>query len=288
MLFSRCFYSSHSSASSSVVRRSSLPLYATASLILLGLTTAFSAQADSLDNARSTEVQTNKVAKSSQVSINKNSDESFQLQVEVEQLEAQIDNLSIYQTHLKKLVASQEQEKVATQSQIEEIAQTRQGVVPLMYHMLDGYKKLIHEGTPVRMASREKRLDDLQQLMGRADISEAEKYRRILEAYQVEIDYGTKLGSYEGEITLADNDNRQVDLLYLGRVSLLARSKDAQHTWVWSQSSNQWQAVDSSQQVEINKAYALAKKQQAPTLLNLPLSITQVKSLSKNKTQEAK
>lgn len=288
MLFSRCFYSSHSSASSSVVRRSSLPLYATASLILLGLTTAFSAQADSLDSARSTEVQTNKVAKSSQVSINKNSDESFELQAEVEQLEAQIDNLSIYQTHLKKLVASQEQEKVATQSQIEEIAQTRQGVVPLMYYMLDGYKKLIHEGTPVRMASREKRLDDLQQLMGRADISEAEKYRRILEAYQVEIDYGTKLGSYEGEITLADNDNRQVDLLYLGRVSLLARSKDAQHTWVWSQSSNQWQAVDGNQQVEINKAYALANKQQAPTLLNLPLSITQVKALSENKTQEAK
>lgn len=287
MRFSRCFYSSHSSLSSAV-RQSRLPLYATASLLLLGLTTAFSAQADSLDNARSTEVQTNKVAKSSQVSINKNSDESFELQAEVEQLEAQIDNLSIYQTHLKKLVASQEQEKVATQSQIEEIAQTRQGVVPLMYYMLDGYKKLIHEGTPVRMASREKRLDDLQQLMGRADISEAEKYRRILEAYQVEIDYGTKLGSYEGEITLADNDNRQVDLLYLGRVSLLARSKDAQHTWVWSQSSNQWQAVDGSQQVEINKAYALANKQQAPTLLNLPLSITQVKSLSENKTQEAK
>lgn len=287
MRFSRCFYSSHSSLSSAV-RQSRLPLYATASLLLLGLTTAFSAQADSLDNARSTEVQTNKVAKSSQVSINKNSDESFELQAEVEQLEAQIDNLSIYQTHLKKLVASQEQEKVATQSQIEEIAQTRQGVVPLMYYMLDGYKKLIHEGTPVRMASREKRLDDLQQLMGRADISEAEKYRRILEAYQVEIDYGTKLGSYAGEITLADNDNRQVDLLYLGRVSLLARSKDAQHTWVWSQSSNQWQAVDGSQQVEINKAYALANKQQAPTLLNLPLSITQVKSLSENKTQEAK
>lgn len=287
MRFSRCFYSSHSSLSSAV-RQSRLPLYATASLLLLGLTTAFSAQADSLDNARSTEVQTNKVAKSSQVSINKNSDESFELQAEVEQLEAQIDNLSIYQTHLKKLVDSQEQEKVATQSQIEEIAQTRQGVVPLMYYMLDGYKKLIHEGTPVRMASREKRLDDLQQLMGRADISEAEKYRRILEAYQVEIDYGTKLGSYAGEITLADNDNRQVDLLYLGRVSLLARSKDAQHTWVWSQSSNQWQAVDGSQQVEINKAYALANKQQAPTLLNLPLSITQVKSLSENKTQEAK
>ncbi|MBD1574293.1 DUF3450 domain-containing protein [Vibrio sp. S17_S38] len=287
MRFSRCFCSSHSSLSSAV-RQSRLPLYATASLILLGLTTAFSAQADSLDNARSTEVQTNKVAKSSQVSINKNSDESFELQAEVEQLEAQIDNLSIYQRHLKKLVDSQEQEKVATQSQIEEIAQTRQGVVPLMYYMLDGYKKLIHEGTPVRMASREKRLDDLQQLMGRADISEAEKYRRILEAYQVEIDYGTKLGSYAGEITLADNDNRQVDLLYLGRVSLLARSKDAQHTWVWSQSSNQWQAVDGSQQVEINKAYALANKQQAPTLLNLPLSITQVKAVSENKTQEAK
>ncbi|MBD1574987.1 DUF3450 domain-containing protein [Vibrio sp. S11_S32] len=257
----------------------------TSSLALAALATSLTVQADSLDAARSTQAHTNQVAKTAQIKIDKNSDQSFQLQAQVEQLQAQVDNLTIYQQHLTKLVASQEQEKIATQAQIEEIAKTRQGVVPLMYYMLDGYKSLIHQGTPVRMASREQRLADLELLMGRADISEAEKYRRILEAYQIEIDYGTKLGSYEGEITLANNDTRQVDLLYLGRVSLLARSKDTEHIWLWVQASKQWQAVDSSQRVEINKAYALASKQQAPSLLNLPLSLSKLESQTKAQDQ---
>lgn len=253
---------------------------------------SFSAQADSLDNARNIEHQTNQVAQNAQQKIDANSDQSFQLQAEVERLQDQIDNLSLYQAHLKKLVASQEAEKTSIDEQLTNITETRQGVVPLMYHMIDGLQASLEQGVPVRMASREKRLDELKTLMGRADISEAEKYRRILEAYQIEIDYGSKLGVYEGQIKLSqDNqrqdDIRQVDLLYVGKVVLLARSKDAQHAWLWSQSQKQWQDVSADQKSDINQAYALANKQQAPSLLHLPLSVTQA-SEPNSSTQETK
>nr|WP_174208807.1 DUF3450 domain-containing protein [Vibrio rumoiensis] len=248
---------------------------------------SFSAQADSLDNARNIERQTNQVAQNAQQKIDANSDQSFQLQAEVERLQDQIDNLSLYQAHLKKLVASQEAEKVSIDEQLTNITETRQGVVPLMYHMIDGLQASLEQGVPVRMASREKRLDELKTLMGRADISEAEKYRRILEAYQIEIDYGSKLGVYEGQIKLSQDDIRQVDLLYVGKVVLLARSKDAQHAWLWSQSQKQWQDVSADQKSDINQAYALANKQQAPSLLHLPLSVTQV-SEPNSSTQETK
>ncbi|HBV75473.1 MULTISPECIES: DUF3450 domain-containing protein [Vibrio] len=241
---------------------------------------SFSVSADSLSNARNIERQTNQNATNAQKKIDANSDQSFQLQAEVEQLQAQVDNLSLYQDHLNKLVASQEAEKTNIDSQLIDIAETRQGVVPLMYHMIDGLQSLVEQGVPVRLQSREKRLDDLKTLMGRADISDAEKYRRILEAYQIELDYGSKLGTYEGEIELADSDTRQVDLLYVGRITLLARSKDAQHAWLWSQAEKQWQEVNSDQKAEINKAYAMAAKQQAPSLLTLPLSVTKVSDSS--------
>lgn len=275
-----------------------LPRYAQASAKLKGITLAllaissFSAQADSLDNARSIERQTNQVAKNAQQKIDSNSDQSFQLQAEVERLQDQVDNLSLYQTHLKKLVASQEAEKVSIDEQLTNIEETRQGVVPLMYHMIDGLQFSLEQGAPVRFASREKRLDELKTLMGRSDISDAEKYRRILEAYQIEMDYGSKLGVYEGQIKLnqdndGQDDTRQVDLLYVGKVVLLARSKDAQHAWLWSQAKQQWQEVPADQKPDINQAYALANKQQAPTLLNLPLSVTQA-STSNSSTQETK
>ncbi|MGO2406049.1 MAG: DUF3450 domain-containing protein [Vibrio litoralis] len=270
-----------------------LPRYAQASAKLKGITLAllaissFSAQADSLDNARSIERQTNQVAKNAQQKIDANSDQSFQLQAEVERLQDQVDNLSLYQTHLKKLVASQEAEKVSIDEQLTNIEETRQGVVPLMYHMIDGLESSLEQGAPVRFASREKRLDELKTLMGRSDISDAEKYRRILEAYQIEMDYGSKLGIYEDQINLTQDDVRQVDLLYVGKVVLLARSKDAQHAWLWSQAKQQWQEVPADQKPDINQAYALANKQQAPSLLHLPLSVTQA-SASNSSTQETK
>ncbi|WP_051241334.1 DUF3450 domain-containing protein [Vibrio litoralis] len=275
-----------------------LPRYAQASGKLKGITLAllaissFSAQADSLDNARSIERQTNQVAKNAQQKIDANSDQSFQLQAEVERLQDQVDNLSLYQTHLKKLVESQEAEKVSIDEQLTNIEETRQGVVPLMYHMIDGLQFSLEQGAPVRFASREKRLDELKTLMGRSDISDAEKYRRILEAYQIEMDYGSKLGLYEGQIKLnqdndGQDDTRQVDLLYVGKVVLLARSKDAQHAWLWSQAKQQWQEVPAEQKPGINQAYALANKQQAPSLLHLPLSVTQA-SASNSSTQETK
>ena len=253
---------------------------------------SFSVSADSLSNARNIERQTNQNATNAQKKIDANSDQSFQLQAEVEQLQAQVDNLSLYQNHLNKLVASQEAEKTNIDSQLIDIAETRQGVVPLMYHMIDGLQSLVEQGVPVRLQSREKRLDDLKTLMGRADISDAEKYRRILEAYQIELDYGSKLGTYEGEIKLnqdndGQDDTRQVDLLYVGKVVLLARSKDAQHAWLWSQAKQQWQEVPADQKPDINQAYALANKQQAPSLLHLPLSVTQA-SASNSSTQETK
>lgn len=140
---------------------------------------------------------------------------------------------------------------------------------------------------PVRIDSRQKRLQELKTLMGRADISEAEKYRRILEAYQIEMDYGSKLGVYEGQIQLTENDNRQVDIMYVGKVVLLARSKDASHAWVWQQQEKQWEEASAEQQVEINKAYALANKQQAPSLLTLPLSITQISQATDSNTNSS-
>lgn len=270
-----------------------LPRYAQSSTKLKGITLAllvissFSAQADSLDNARSIERQTNQVAKNAQQKIDSNSDQSFQLQAEVERLQDQVDNLSLYQTHLKKLVESQEAEKVSIDDQLTNVEETRQGVVPLMYHMIDGLQSSLEQGVPVRLVSREKRLDELKTLMGRSDISDAEKYRRILEAYQIEMDYGSKLGIYEGQIKLNQDDTRQVDLLYVGKVVLLARSKDSQHAWLWSQTKQQWREVPADQKSDINQAYALANKQQAPSLLRLPLSVTQAPA-SNSSIQEAK
>ncbi|BCL71020.1 DUF3450 domain-containing protein [Vibrio nigripulchritudo] len=229
--------------------------------------------ADDLDKARAIEKKTNKTMQKAQANVDANVEASFTLQSEIEQLETQIENLTLYRNHLRKLVTSQNTELDSLEQQLKDIEDTRQGIVPLMYRMIDGLESVLTSDVPLRHEARQKRLDDIKLLMGRADVAEAEKYRRILEAYQIEIDYGTKLGAYPAEIELNDGV-RQVEQLYFGRVSLVSRSLDNQKYWVWRQQNKTWEELPKEKGIEINKAFAMAAKQQAPSVVTLPLSIT--------------
>ncbi|NAW69935.1 DUF3450 family protein [Vibrio sp. V27_P1S3P104] len=244
------------------------------SLILLSAVSVLPSYASTLDDAKAIQNRTNNHSAVSQKKIDKSSAETLALQAEIERLNEEVNNLTIYRDHLSALVVSQEVEMSNLEEQMTEIHQTRQGIVPLMYRMIDGLEKIITEDKPIRLAARQERLARLQLLMSRADVSDAEKYRRILEAYQIEMDYGSKLGVYQGTIDLSDQDRIEADILYLGRVSLVARNLNGTRYWSWDQHSKHWQPLPSGIKGDIDTAYQLAYQQIAPTLLNLPVSLT--------------
>ncbi|MFA0423961.1 DUF3450 domain-containing protein, partial [Vibrio sp. 10N.222.54.A1] len=175
--------------------------------------------------------------------------------------------------HLAALVESQNQEAQSIEEQIEEIKYTRQGVVPLMYQMIDGLEQLVEKDVPIKKEQRLERVEKLQAMMTRADVSDAEKYRRILEAYQIEMDYGIKLGVYQGRVALASDKTIEADVLHLGRISLVARNLNGSQYWAWNQTEAQWQELDSSMKSELDKAYDIAGQQAAPSLITLPVSL---------------
>lgn len=234
-----------------------------------------STQANSLDQAKAVEHKTIAAAAASQKKIDHSATSSLALQSEIDLLKEEIKNTTIYRDHLAALIANQEQEMGSLEQQIADINQTRQGIVPLMYHMLEGLENLIEQDKPLRLTARQERLAKLQALMPRADVSEAEKYRRILEAYQIEMDYGIKLGSYQDRITLVDGDEVEADLVYLGRAALIARNLNATQYWSWDQQQQSWVALGSEYKSNLDTAYRLAAQQIAPTLLTLPVSLTQ-------------
>ncbi len=161
------------------------------------------------------------------------------------------------------------------EQQTEEIKRTRQGIVPLMYDMIEGLEEWVAQDKPIRLAARQERIEKLKELMSRADVSDAEKYRRILEAYQIELDYGNKLGTYQAKITLPSAQEVEADVLYLGRLSLLARSLMASSSvfGIPSRTHGKQSRMPTKQSTA---AYQLAQQQIAPTLLNLPVGLTAV------------
>ena len=241
-------------------------------LIMVGLTAGV--RADNVETAREVERQINTASAHSQKKIDTSAEASLSLAAEIEQLQEEVKNLTVYRDHLARLVESQSAEADSLSTQIEGIKETRQGVVPLMYRMIEGLNTLVADDKPIRQEQRLARIAKLERMMGQADVSDAEKYRRILEAYQIEMDYGTKLGRYQGKVALSEQQSIEADLLYLGRVSLVARSLDGKRYWAWNDTQSGWQSLDSSFSADIDKAYAMASKQAAPGLITLPVSVS--------------
>ncbi|MDX1303529.1 DUF3450 domain-containing protein [Photobacterium sp.] len=246
------------------------------SLAILMLSVTAGAYANDLDAARAIETKTNAASMLSQNKIDKSADVALSMKADIEQLQEEVKNLTVYRDHLSRLVVNQNEEATSIDSQILDIKETRQGVVPLMYKMIGGLKHIIADGKPIKREQRLARVTKLDVMMAQADISDAEKYRRILEAYQIEMDYGTKLGVYQGTVALDTNESIEADLLYLGRISFVARSLDGTRYWAWNDNENGWQVVDSGESSNIDKAYAIAEKQAAPSLITLPVSVRTV------------
>ncbi|KOO08362.1 DUF3450 domain-containing protein [Vibrio hepatarius] len=246
------------------------------SAVICSLVLSASVPASGIEQALSVQKATNNAAIESQERIDQSDERIQRLKAEIKQLEAEVENLEVYQKHLTKLVANQEQETQSLNQQLSDIQQTRQDLVPLMYKMLDGLKQTLANDIPLQHSQRQQRIEKLEQLMVRADVSDAEKYRMILDAYQVEVEYGSKLGVYRDTIS-AGGFTREAELLHLGRVVLLARSIDESLYWSWDKNHASWQDVPSSSFHDIAKAFDVAKQRLSPEMLTLPVSIVEVK-----------
>ncbi|WP_035024220.1 DUF3450 domain-containing protein [Enterovibrio calviensis] len=241
---------------------------------------SFPVVANTLDTAASIEAKTLQSAVASQQRIDVSDDRAQKMKAEIALLQQDVDNLSVYRTHLQNVTHDQSLEEANLNQQLEDINQTRQGIVPLMYMMIDGLKLWVDTDLPIKAAHRQKRVDSLISMMSMSDVSDAEKFRRILEAYQIELDYGSKLGSYQETIVL-DGVSRDVDILHLGRISLLARRLDGKAFWFFNKDQSMWHPVTSSDHESLELAYQVANKKSAPTLLTLPLSVSSLQEEQK-------
>mgnify|MGYP003606701496 FL=1 len=70
-----------------------------------------------------------------------------------------------------------------------------------------------------------------------------------------------------------DGAERRVDVLALGRVSLLAMTADRTQGWRWSAESKSWLPLDSEWLTPLADALDMAADKKVPQLLHVPLSV---------------
>jgi septal ring factor EnvC (AmiA/AmiB activator) len=186
---------------------------------------------------------------------------------------AEAESFQRFNLQLEEQVRSQEEEIASIERQLVEIDTTNREVQPLMQQMVDTLARFVELDVPFLFEERTARVRNLQNIMGRADVSTSEKYRLILDAYQTELDYGQTIQAYEGRLGTGA-DARTVEFARLGRVSLMYRTLDGAETGYWDANQKTW-VVDPSYHDAVEEALRVAKEDGAPELLTVPVPAPQ-------------
>ena len=236
-------------------------------LVTASIAIVAQAPAQTLAEAVETRPNANGEGQASQARIDKLSDETDAITSEYRSVLKQIESLLVYNRQLTGLIRTQEQEMASLQSQIDDIEVVERGVSPLMERMVNSLDAFVSLDVPFLGEERDQRVHGLRELMDRADVTNAEKYRRIVEAYQIENDYGRTIEAYRGTL----DNGKTVDFLRVGRIALVYQTLDGEETGVWDQEAHDWVELASSFRTPIQQGLKIARKQSAPDLIELPL-----------------
>lgn len=223
-----------------------------------------------LKSAVAVQESAEKAAAASQKKIDSIADQTERMLTEYKLTMRQYDALSGYNNQVQKIVNAQVEELTSMEAQLTEIDTTNQGVIPLMGRMVDTLEKFVQLDVPFLPKERAKRLADLKELLDRADVTISEKYRRIMEAYQVEMEYGRTIETYAGDLE-KEGRTRSVAFLRIGRVALMYQTLDKKETAAWDQEKRQWTVLSEEYRKPVSEGLKIASKQAPPNLIKLPI-----------------
>ncbi len=186
-------------------------------------------------------------------------------------LRKQIEGLEQYNKQLSTQIETQEALITRFDSSIDQVAQIERQMLPLITRMTDALTDFVEIDLPFHETERLERISFVQDSVGKPDLNVAEKFRQVLEAYQIENDYGRKIDTYQ-DIVEIDGEEKEVDVLRVGRVALVAQTRDATTTVVWNHSDKTWQKLDAgTYRNSVREGIKMSKKQASIDLVTLPI-----------------
>lgn len=184
------------------------------------------------------------------------------------------EGMKLYLQQLRAQLNSQAEEMETIRAESRELDRTNIEILPLMQRMLISLEQFVALDLPFLLEDRRVRVQKLKDTMPRADVTVSEKYRRIVEAYQIEMEYGRTIEAYRGDLK-----GTAVDFLRVGRVGLLYQTPDAQQTGYWDRDKKDW-VEDGDYADGVKEGLKVARKQTSPNLLIVPMQAAQRGSTS--------
>ena len=128
----------------------------------------------------------------------------------------------------------------------------------------------IKQDIPFLMDERHARIASVREAIAKPEVSGAEKLRRVLEALQVEANYGNTVDVSQERIQVG-SDEVSADVIRIGRVSVYWRSPDGKRVGEYDRASNQWVELDHKYAETISDVREMVLRLRSTKLITLPL-----------------
>lgn len=234
--------------------------------MLAGSVALIAQAADPVGQAIDASQAANNASKASQQRVNSTDEQTKQMLERYRAATWQAQQLNVYAQQLEEIAGQQDAEKTSLQRQLVEMDNTDREIMPLMLRMLNSLEKFVSLDLPFLKQERQDRIASLKRLMADPEANTSEKYKRILEAYSIEADYGRTLGVERAEV-----DGKVVDILHVGRTALFFLSIDGDAAGRWDANAGKWEALDHGYVKSVRHGMRIAREQTAADLLTLPM-----------------
>lgn len=211
-----------------------------------------------------------KIAQNSQDKIDSVDDNTRVLEREYRDLSKEIEGLKVYVKQLDKQLDDQKDELSTLEESIESVTLVERQITPLMLKMIDAIDQFVEKDMPFKKDVRQQRVTKLKKLIGRADVSVAEKYRNVAEVYQIEMNYGRSIEAYRAPLNAQDTQ-KEVDYLRVGRIALMYITLDGSDMGVWNGDKQTWQPLSPEYKSKLQAGIRIAREQTAPSLILTPV-----------------
>lgn len=197
----------------------------------------------------------------------------------------------------KQVFVAGQQDKIAgLNAQLKGIGGTKEAIGPMIDKMVASLGREINADYPFRLQDRLARFNRLKEFVETDGNSVGEKYRRALNVYKIEVNYGQSLESYKGNHpvtpTVRQGDDRYAhdeageriiseatglpvelfdgDYLRYGRTALIYMSKDGSDVLRYDLSAREWATLKSGGS-DVRKAIRVSRGEVAPGVVMAPL-----------------
>jgi hypothetical protein len=240
-------------------------------LFIVSILSTGTLYAQSLDEVLGIRAVTTQDGRKSQIKIDEITDDTRDLLSQFKQVMKVVDGLKVYNQQQRRLIKNQNEELTELGQSIDNVTVIERQIGPLIERMIVNLEKFVSLDIPFLMSERNDRLEFLKETLDRPDVTVAEKFSQVMQAYQVENSYGSTIEAYSDIIEL-DGKTRQVDMLKWGRVALVFQTPDGETTGVWNNNSRQWDMLGDDFRRGVRDGIRIAMKTKTADLVHLPVA----------------